>query len=130
MNSNNQTYDKLVKVSDEGKIRIKKMLAVMGYAVFFSIWLIFALNNPNILVPAIIAGILCTLILMFITWKYFNVEYEYSIWYGSFELAKIYAKKKERCSLFAKFCKNSVSFFNIINIITPLQLTSYLQQEQ
>ena len=96
MNSNNQTYDKIISVSDEGKIRLKKMLAVVGYAIFFSLWLIFALNNTSILVPAIIAGVLCTVILMLATWKYFNVEYEYSIWYGSFELAKIYAKKKRK----------------------------------
>ena len=87
MNSNSQTYDKLVEVSTEGKARTKKMLAVVGYALFFSVWIIFALNNPDVLVPVIIAGILCTVMLMFISWKYFNVEYEYSIWYGSFELA-------------------------------------------
>lgn len=96
MNSNSQTYDKIIKVSSEGKVQLKKVLAVIGYAVFFSIWLIFALNNPSILVPLVVAGILCTVMLMLISWKYFNVEYEYSIWYGSFELAKIYAKKKRK----------------------------------
>ena len=96
MNSNSQTYDKLVEVSTEGKARTKKMLAVIGYALFFSIWIIFALNNPEVLIPVIIAGVLCTALLMVVSWKYLNVEYEYSIWYGSFELAKIYAKSKRK----------------------------------
>ncbi len=96
MNANTQTYDKLVRTSTEGKVKRKKILAVIGYALFFSVWLILAFNNPDILVPMIVAGILCTVILMLITWKYFDVEYEYSIWYGTFTLAKIYAKKKRK----------------------------------
>lgn len=96
MNSSTQTYDKLVRVSDGKKASFKKILAVTGYAAFFSVWLLFALNTPDIFVPILIAGGLCTSGLMMITWKYFEVEYEYSIWYGSFSLAKIYAKKKRR----------------------------------
>ena len=96
MNQNTQTYDKLVKVSDKGKQRTKKIFAVIGYALFFSVWLIFAFNNRDIFVPLVAAGILCTVLLMLISWKYLDVEYEYSIWYGSFELAKIYSKKKRK----------------------------------
>ncbi len=96
MNTNNQTYDKLVRTSTDAKIKTKKILAVIGYALFFSVWIILALNNPDIFVPMIVAGILCTVILMTISWKYFDVEYEYSIWYGTFTLAKIYAKKKRK----------------------------------
>jgi hypothetical protein len=96
MNTNTQTYDKLIKVSDEGKIRLKKILAVIGYALFFSVWIILALRTPEALVPIIVAGILCTAILILFSWKYFDVEYEYSIWYGSFDLAKIFSKKKRK----------------------------------
>ncbi|MBP3333401.1 MAG: hypothetical protein J6M35_05070 [Clostridia bacterium] len=96
MNTNLQTYDKLVRTSSEGKIRRKKLFAVIGYAFFFSVWLLFALNTPDLIVPIIVAGGLCTFALMMLTWKYFDVEYEYSIWYGTFTLAKIYAKKKRK----------------------------------
>ena len=96
MNGNTQTYDKIVKVSDEGIVRLKRVLAVIGYALFFSVWLIFAMKNRDIFVPVTVAGILCTIILILRSWKYFDVEYEYSIWYGNFELAKIYAKKKRK----------------------------------
>ena len=102
MNTNNQTYDKLVRTSTEAKIKSKKILAVIGYALFFSVWLILAINNPDILVPMVVAGILCTVMLMVISWKYFDVEYEYSIWYGTFTLAKIYAKKKRKNLLTAE----------------------------
>lgn len=96
MNTNTQTYDKLVQVSTEGKIKAKKILAVIGYSIFFSMWLLFALNTPDALVPIIIAGALCTVILIIVSWKYFDVEYEYSIWYGSFDVAKIFSKKKRK----------------------------------
>ena len=96
MNTNTQTYDKLIKVSTEGKIKTKKILAVIGYSLFFSVWLLFALNTPDALVPIIVAGALCTSILILISWKYFDVEYEYSIWYGSFDVAKIFSKKKRK----------------------------------
>lgn len=96
MNTNTQTYDKLIKVSAQGKIKLKKILAVIGYALFFSAWLIFALSTPEALVPIAAAGILCTVILILISWKYFDIEYEYSIWYGSFDVAKIFSKKKRK----------------------------------
>ena len=72
MNQNTQTYDKLVKVSDKGKQRTKKIFAVIGYALFFSVWLIFAFNNRDIFVPLVAAGILCTVLLMLISWKYLD----------------------------------------------------------
>ena len=96
MNTNTQTYDKLVQVSTEGKIKLKKILAVIGYAFFFSAWLIFAINTPEAMIPIVVAGVLCTVILILISWKYFDVEYEYSIWYGSFDVAKIFSKKKRK----------------------------------
>ena len=96
MNNNSQTYEKIVNASESGKEKLKRITAIILYSVFFAVWVIFALNNPEILVPAIVAGILCTLMLILVSWKYLSVEYEYAIWYGSFELAKIYSKKKRK----------------------------------
>lgn len=96
MNSNSQTYEKIVKVSTTGKERFKRIGVGIVYSLFFAVWVIAALKNPQILIPIIVAGILCTVMLILITWKYFNVEYEYALWYGSFEVAKIYAKKKRK----------------------------------
>lgn len=96
MSSNSQTYEKVVKVSTTGKERFKRIGVVIVYSLFFAVWVFAALKNPQLLVPIIVAGILCTVMLILISWKYFNVEYEYALWYGSFEVAKIYSKKKRK----------------------------------
>ena len=96
MNSNSQTYEKIVKAGDTSKERIKRAVALFAYSLFFAIWLFAAIKNAQLLVPILAAGILCTLMLILMSWKYFNVEYEYALWYGSFEVAKIYAKKKRK----------------------------------
>ena len=104
MNNNSQTYEKVVNASNSSKEKLKRITAVLLYSVFFAVWLIFALNNPDILVPIIVAGVLCTVMLVLISWKYLTVEYEYAIWYGSFELAKIYSKKKRKNIVSAELC--------------------------
>ena len=96
MNGNSQTYEKVINISNLPKEKLKRGLCVLGYSIFFSVWVFFALKNTEIMIPVIAAGILCTLMLVLITWKYLFVEYEYAIWYGNFELAKIYSKKKRK----------------------------------
>jgi hypothetical protein len=104
MNNNTQTYEKVVNASNSSKEKLKRITAVILYSVFFAVWMIFALNNHDILVPVLVAGVLCTVMLVLISWKYLIVEYEYSIWYGSFELAKIYSKKKRKNIVSAELC--------------------------
>ncbi len=91
-----QSYEKVVKLSNKGKPLIKKISAVMSYALIFVIWLVIGLNNPNIMAPALVFGALLTLVVVLITWKYLCVEYEYSFSYGTLGVAKIYAKKKRK----------------------------------
>lgn len=104
MNNNSQTYEKVVNASDSSKEKLKRITALILYSVFFAVWVLFALNNPEILVPVIVAGVLCTVMLVLVSWKYLIVEYEYAIWYGSFELAKIYSKKKRKNLVSAELC--------------------------
>ena len=101
MNSN-QTYEKVVKQCSEKKQNKNKSLAIMGYSVFFAIWLVIGIFNLDILVPLAVTGVLCTVALILLTWKYLDVEYEYALWYGSFEVAKIYSKKSRKTLLSAE----------------------------
>ena len=101
MNSN-QTYEKVVKQCSEKKQNTNKALAIMGYSVFFAIWLVIGIFNLDILVPLAVTGVLCTVALILLTWKYLDVEYEYALWYGSFEVAKIYSKKSRKNLLSAE----------------------------
>ena len=92
----NQTYEKIVKVSYRGKHLAKTVSLIMSYALFFSVWLISALNSGNRASLILVAGMLCTLLIVLVTWKYIRLEYEYSFWYGRIEIAKIYGKKKRK----------------------------------
>ena len=101
MNSN-QTYEKVVKKVEESKQRTNKALAIIGYSLFFAIWIVIGILNLDILVPLVATGLLCTVALILLSWKYLDVEYEYALWYGSFEVAKIYSKKSRKNLLSAE----------------------------
>lgn len=94
--SNSQTYEKIIKVKNTQRQLAKKITAIMCYILFFAIWITAALKNTGSLVPILTAGILTTAMLILITWKYLQLEYEYSFWYGRLGIAKIFGKKKRK----------------------------------
>ncbi len=113
--NNSQFYEKIVKVPNKGKQLAKKISLAMSYLLFFSIWLgaagYNAINDINSIVKYLnegkgtmsftfififAAGILTTLMLFLITWKYVQLEYEYSFSCGTVSFAKIYGKKKRK----------------------------------
>ncbi len=91
-----RSYEKVVKVPCRGKHLIKKISLVMSYLLFFSIWLVAALNNISVAVYILAIGALLTAIAVIVTWKYLCIEYEYSFSYGTMSIAKIYAGKKRK----------------------------------
>lgn len=92
------TYEKIVKVKNTGKHLAKKVSLIMAYVLFFAMWLAGALRNVDnkSFVLILLAGALTTFILVILTWKYVQLEYEYSFWYGRLSIAKIYGKKRRR----------------------------------
>ena len=97
MNST-QTYEKIVKVKNTGKHLAKKVSLIMAYVLFFAFWLASALRNigNKSFVLILLAGALTTFTLVILTWKYLQLEYEYSFWYGRLSIARIYGKKKRK----------------------------------
>ena len=97
MNSN-QTYEKVVKVKNGGKHLAKKISLAMSYVLYLSVWAVAAIRNAknNAFLLIITAGVLTTVALAVVTWKYLQLEYEYSFWYGRMSIAKIYGKKKRK----------------------------------
>ena len=94
--NNTQTYEKSVKVKSKGSHLAKKITIIMAYILFLSFWIAAAMNNAERFVLILTAGILSTLLIVILTWKYLYVEYEYSFWYGNMSIAKIYAKRKRK----------------------------------
>ena len=95
------TYEKTVKVKLQGSRLAKNISIIMAYVLFFSIWVAAAINNAESFVLVLAAGILSSLLLVALTWKYLYEEYEYSFWYGSLTIAKIYAKRKRKAIISA-----------------------------
>ena len=94
--STSNNYEKIVKVEYKGKHMAVFISAIMGYVLFFSIWLAAAFSASAVFVPVITAGGLSTFLLVWLTSKYISLEYEYSFWYGQLTLSKIYGKKSRK----------------------------------
>ena len=75
-----------------------RILAILGYLLYLSFW--FVLTVRVVFSVYLIAlGVISTVVLVFLTWKYLTVEYEYSMVGGVFELSKIFGKKKRKSIL-------------------------------
>lgn len=97
--NNSNTYEKIVKVKCKGKHMAQRVSAIMGYILFFSLWLAAAMSSPSVFVAIVTAGGLSTLLLILITFKYLLLEYEYSFWYGQLTVSRIYGKKKRKTAV-------------------------------
>ena len=95
MNSS-QTYEKIVKAADTGKRLALKISAILSYTVLAVIFLLVALNNLSFMVVILAMGALVTLGVVKVTWKYLQLEYEYSFSYGTLCIAKIYGKRTRK----------------------------------
>ncbi len=83
-----------VKKKSEGKYRLSRILMVIGYVVFALAYFLF-FTTMNIL-PIIALLPVLTWILVFFTWRFVEVEYEYYILDGEFKLIEVYGTKSMR----------------------------------
>lgn len=90
------TYEKTVRVKLQGTRLAKNISIIMAYILFFSFWAAAALYNAEKFILILTAGILSSLLIVALSWKYLYEEYEYSFWYGTLTIAKIYAKRKRK----------------------------------
>ena len=90
------TYEKIVKASLTGKRLAVRIAAILLYAIIAVAFLIAALINFNIFAVIALVGALVTVGLIKLTWKYLQLEYEYSFSYGTLSVAKIYGKRTRR----------------------------------
>lgn len=95
MNST-QTYEKIVKADNTGKRLALKISVILSYIALAVIFLLFALNNPSFLVVILAMGALVVFGVIKFTWKYLQLEYEYSFSYGTLSVSKIYGKRTRR----------------------------------
>lgn len=89
-----ESYEYVVKPQKDGKNKLLK-LALMGlYFLFVLAWLVFGFVSGFIPLLALVP--ITTWILVFFTWRYTNVEYEYYIESGIVTFSKVYDNRSRK----------------------------------
>ena len=90
-----QTYEKLIRQKATGKELIPSLVLILCYVAWIGIGIL-VLTRVKFTPALAVLFLALTVLLIVITWKYVQVEYEYAIYSGSFFVAKIYGKKKRK----------------------------------
>ncbi len=100
-----------VKKKTDGQLMVKKLFLILGYTLFVAVFAAFCFGIilPIKIPPLFAFVILFTCILVFFTWRYVQVEYEYIILDGEFKMLEIFGSKQMR-----ELCKVRVSAMTII----------------
>ncbi len=98
-----------VKKKVEGKYILKRILLILGYLLFAVVYSVIFLG-PFIKIPGVIAFLpLFIWILIFFTWRFVSIEYEYYILDGEFRMLEVYGSKSSR-----ELCRVRVSAMKTI----------------
>lgn len=100
-----------VKKKTDGPILARKLLLILSYTAFVAVFaaFCFGLILPVKIPPFFAFVILFTCIIVFFTWRYVQIEYEYIILDGEFRMLKIYGAKQMR-----ELCRVRVSGMKVI----------------
>lgn len=94
--NNAQSYEKIVKASVTGKRLALRISVILSYLALAVVFLLFALNNLNFFAVILVMGAIVIFGVVRFTWKYLQLEFEYSFSYGVLSVAKIYGKRTRR----------------------------------
>lgn len=94
-------YEHIVKQNTEGTLFWRKVGLILAYIIIFTLptFLILMLCPPFFYVPFILVIITLTVIAYLLTWKYTNVEFEYSIFGDTISFVSIYGKRSRKGKL-------------------------------
>lgn len=88
------TYEYVVAEKKGKKLAMKKFALIVGYAVFVVAWFVFGFATN--LFPLLALIPITLWILVWFTWKYVNIEYEYSMTSGVATFSRIYGGRKRK----------------------------------
>ena len=89
------TYEYVVSPQKNFSYKLKRVLVIIGYIVY-ALGLFLVGGRSRLLVPLLALVPLTTWILVFFTWRYVSVEYEYSLTGGDMTLSKIYGQRSRK----------------------------------
>lgn len=100
----NSYYEHIVKQKREGGLLLKKIALIAAYLILLILpaFLILRFCPPFFWVPFFLVIITIVVIAYLMTWKYTNVEFEYSICGDSITFINIYGKKTRKGKLSIK----------------------------
>ena len=90
-----QTYEKLIRQKAVGREFFPRLVLILCYVAWLCLCVLI-LTRLKFSAALVVLLLALTVLLVLVTWKYVQIEYEYSIYGGSFFLAKIYGKKKRK----------------------------------
>ena len=90
-----ETYEYVVSPRKQLRFRLRRIGVVVGYVLFGCLLLLVGLVT-RLLAPMLAFVPLAIWILVWLTWRYVNVEYEYSITSGVLTLTRIYGGRNRR----------------------------------
>lgn len=90
-----ERYEYVVTPERNGKTLLLKLLLIAGYALFIIAWIVFGFLT-RIFIPLLAFIPLSLWLLIFITWRYVNIEYEYAVESGVVTFSKIYGGRSRK----------------------------------
>ena len=88
------TYEYTVAQKSTGKWKLRKLGMIALYIVFILAWFVFGFWSH--LFPLLALIPFTTWALVFLTWRYVNVEYEYSMTSGTITFSNVYGNRSRK----------------------------------
>lgn len=92
-----ESYELVVKPRRDAKNKLLRTFFIILYVVFILLWLVFGFVTA--FVPLLALAPITLWILIFFTWRYVNVEYEYTEGSGVITFTKIYNNRSRKKAL-------------------------------
>ena len=89
-----EKFEFVIKPRKDGKNKMFRVLMILLYVVFVLAWLVFGFLTGFIPLLALVP--VTTWILVFFTWRYVNVEYEYMEESGRIYFSKVYDNRSRK----------------------------------
>lgn len=101
-------YEYVVPQANEGKYKKRRILMIIAYILFLPVvfTLMILLPFGKLMIPLMCLGPIALWIIVFFTWRYVSIEYEYSVVSGRVTFAVVYGgrTRKEKLSFALKEC--------------------------
>ena len=89
------TYEYVVARKNKGTQRVKSFIFILGYIIFAIGAVVFAVAT-RIAATLVALAPFALVLVIFLTWRYTKIEYEYSVTSGIFTLSEIYGGRSRK----------------------------------